>query len=372
MFEFKRLCRFGALAALAAMRFVPTIVAASPLDDLVEAERVSSGAPGMTAAVITSDSIDVFASGVRRADGSDRVAPGDSFNIGSDAKAMLATLVAQEVEAGRLRWDTTIGDILPDVMVTARRVYRNVTITQLLNHQAGLPQLLTIEDLAGVPALRGTVPQQRRQFARWVLRQPAVVPPGSATTYSNAGYVVAAAMLERVAGQRYEQLMQRRLFSPLGIQARFGWPAAGGRNQPWGHSYQDGQAIPVDPEEPAAKLPAWANPAGNVSLCARDFARFVQLHLRGLRGTSTLLDPSTFRHLHTPTLGYAFGWAVSATGDGLQISFHAGSSDLFFAYMIVIPQLDIAAVVLANTESPQMMAVGNRLAFALMASKVQP
>ncbi|MEZ5531864.1 MAG: serine hydrolase domain-containing protein [Steroidobacteraceae bacterium] len=372
MFPFISSRRAGAVAALAATLLLPALTQADDLGDLVRSGRTAAAAPGMAAAVITSDSIEVRSAGVRKSGAPGRVTVRDSFGIGSDAKAMLSTVIAQEVEAGRLRWDQTIGEILPDVMATARLEYHRVTLAQLLNHLAGLPQLLTLEELAVIPPLRGSIVRQRLAFARWALAQPAVVPPGSATTYSNAGYVVAAAILERVTGRRYEVLLQERLFAPLRMQARFEWPAAGGRrNEPWGHAFVDGRAIPVSPDDPASRLPEWANPAGNVSMNARDFARFVQLHLRGLRGTSTFLAPSTFDHLHTPTLGYAYGWAVMQTGDGMRISFHAGSSELFYAYMVVIPALDIAAVVLANTESPQMEQVANQLAFDLMAARLQ-
>jgi CubicO group peptidase (beta-lactamase class C family) len=272
--------RFALLALL-----VATTGSANDLSHLVRARQQESGAPGMTAAVITSDSIEVFASGLRRADRPQRVTKDDAFGIGADAKAMLATVIATEVEAGRLRWDTTLGEVMPEIAATGRAVYRTVTLAQLLNHQAGLPQLLTQEDLVVVPRLRGPVVLQRVQFVRWAVRQQPLAPPGTAVLYSNAGHVVAAAMLERVTAQRYELLMQRRLFAPLGITARFEWPAAGGRRrQPWGHLFVAGEAAPVDPDDPSTQFPEWLNPAGNVSMNARDFGRFVRLHLRACAG----------------------------------------------------------------------------------------
>ena len=59
----------------------------------------------------------------------------DAFHVGSDAKAMLATVIAQEVEAGRLRWDSAIGEVLPDAAATGRPEYRHITITDLLLHR---------------------------------------------------------------------------------------------------------------------------------------------------------------------------------------------------------------------------------------------
>jgi CubicO group peptidase (beta-lactamase class C family) len=145
-----------------------------------------------------------------------RVEPGDAFHIGSDAKAMLATIVAQEVERGQLRWDTTIEEVLPDVTVTARPEYRHVTLADLLAHRSGLVALYTLDELAAVPALSDSVGAQRLKFSTWVLQQSPAATPGTTAVYSNAGYVVAATMLERVTGRRYEELLQRRLFAPRG------------------------------------------------------------------------------------------------------------------------------------------------------------
>lgn len=199
-------------------------------------------------------------------------------------------------------------------------------------------------------------------------------PRGFASVYSNAGYVVAAAMLERVTGHSYEELLQRRLFGPLAIRARFDWPAAGGRvNAPWGHSLIDGQLVAVGPDEPGSRLPAWANPAGNLSFNTRDFARFVQLHLRGLRGTSTYLSPSTFLQLHTPAPGFAYaaGWATIEQ-DGRRISLHEGNSGLFYAFMIIDPANDVAAVVVGNSDTPELGGAAALLAIGLMQLVVQP
>ena len=366
--------RAGLAALLAATLFLPMAARAAGEGRLASEARKASGAPALAAAVITSDSIDVYASGRRRAGSPDRITHDDAFAIGSDAKAMLATLIAQEIERGRLRWDTTIEEVLPDAIATARTEYRAVTIAELLDHRSGLVPLVTRDELVRVPRFRGSVVSQRRQAARWALRQPPVAVPGAATVYSNAGYVVAAAMLERVTGRSYEQLLQRRLLDPLGMHASFGWPgAARPMDAPWGHEMVDGRLVAVHPADEGNRMPGWINPAGNLSLGTRDFARFVQLHLRGLRGTATLLDTGSFLRMHTPPAGFAYtsGWAVIGE-NGQQISFHEGNSGLFYAFMIVDAQHDVAAVVVANADTPQVAEAATTLAIRLMQAKVQP
>lgn len=361
----------GRRALLALLALVGAAVQAATPGQMLAAAASAAATPAMSAAVITSTSIEVYTTGVRRLGMPDPVRPGDAFHIGSDAKAMLATLIAQEVEQGRLRWDTTIAEVLPDAMTGARDDYRSVTLADLLAHRSGLIALYTLEDLAAVPALRGSVRAQRLQFVAWAVQQSPAVIPGTNAVYSNAGYVVAATMLERVTGRSYEELLQRRLLEPLGIRAAFDWPAARDCRAPWGHAQLDGGLVPVDPRDPSSRIPAWANPAGNLSLSTRDFARFVRLHLRGLRGAPGLLQPATLTELHTPHGEYALGWAVAEV-NGRTLSFHQGASGLFYALMIIDAEADVAAVVLANSDTDTIEIAATQLALGLMQSKVQP
>lgn len=363
--------KFSAVVAVVFAAFLPAISLADAEPGMIEEALADSGAPGLAAAAITSDRIEVGAAGRRRADRPTEIDPADSFHVGSEIKAMVATLVAREVESGSLRWDTRLVEVLPDVAILARREYWGVTISQLLQHRAGVIPLLSIDDIARVPRFRGSVVQQRLQFARWALRKKATARPGTETAYSNGGYIVAAAMLERVTGKSVEVLLAQKLFAPLGIRtARFDWPATSQLNgQPWGHEATPAGYLPVSPLEPGARLPEWANAAGNLSLSTGDLARFVQLHLRGLRGQSNYLSPQTFRILHTPVDGYAMGWAVQDIEGQPTISHHAGGSGLFYAVMVVVPDLDRAAVVVVNADTPALEEAAYGLAGRLL---VQP
>ena len=78
--------------------------------------------------------------GLRRAVGGDQsVQPGDVWHIGSDGKAMTATMVSRLVDKGVLRWDTPLDRMLPELAADMRPEYRKVTLLQLMSHHAGLP-----------------------------------------------------------------------------------------------------------------------------------------------------------------------------------------------------------------------------------------
>jgi CubicO group peptidase (beta-lactamase class C family) len=378
MLTFRHLAAFAALVILGG----PVEAAPSPattaraggsvLQAALEQARTASGAPAMAVALIRANSIAVAFGGQRRIDLPSRIEREDRFHIGSEAKSMLAVLIAQQVDMGRLRWDSTLEELLPDVTVTGKDVYRRVTIADLLRHRGGLVQLEQLSDLVAVPPLSGDVGSQRLQFATWALQQEPVALPNTRTLYSNAGYVIAAAILERVTGQRYEHVLRRQLLAPLGIKARFGWPALTHRNEePWGHALIGDQLVPVDPRDPESQIPAWANPAGNLSLSIDEFARYVQWHLRAAEGLPSWLSPQSVAMLHTAFDNYAMGWAESGTGV-TRFSFHAGGSDLFRAYMVIVPGLDLAAVVVANADDDAVAAVEVELANQVIAAAAQP
>jgi D-alanyl-D-alanine carboxypeptidase len=144
------------------------------------------------------------------------------------------------------------------------------------------------------------------------------------------------------------------LFTPLRLEAKFNWPTVGDPHQPWGHVDDgSGTIVPIDLTDVANRFPKLVEPAGNVSLTIADFARYAQLHLRGLRGEGSLLDFQTFRHLHHPTFkpgdpfAYASGW-VELSIDRIPTSFHDGSAGAFYAVMYLQPSRNRAVVLATN------------------------
>ena len=76
--------------------------------------------------------------GLRRI-GGNPVQAGDVWHIGSDGKAMTATMVSRLVDKGVLHWETPLDQMLPELAADMRPEYRKVTLLQLMSHHAGLP-----------------------------------------------------------------------------------------------------------------------------------------------------------------------------------------------------------------------------------------
>lgn len=326
---------------------------ATDLNPLLWPLRDTNRLPALAAAVVRRGEITgVGAVGVRRVGGSAPVTVQDKFHIGSCTKSMTATLAAMFVEENRLSWTTTIGDVFPDLLPEARLGWRNVSLEQLLAHRGGAPPNVEENLWKECWRFKGLPIDHRLLLVKGTLRQEPETPPGTQYTYSNTGYAIAGAMLERIARQPWEALLRDRLFHPLGLtSAGFGAPATPAQeDQPWGHVLEGGQLKPIAPG-PEADNPAAIGPGGTVHCSILDLARYAAFQLQGARGSGKLLRSESFQKLHTPLSGqtYALGWDTAkrdwAGGTALT---HTGSNTMFFAVIWIAPAKDFAVVVATN------------------------
>ena len=304
------------------------------------------GLPGMVAAIIRDGGIVAQgAAGIRHVGFPDAISVADRFHLGSNVKAMTSTMIATLVDDGKLRWSSTPASVFPELAASMNPELANATLERILQHRSGLPGFTEEAEFASVPPLSGTEVEQRRQFAAWVLQRPPAVPPGS-YLYSNAGYVIAGAMAERVMGVSWMDLMQARVFGPLGMTVSRGWPAATDPAQPWGHLPLDGAYVPLDPTGDAELLEI-LGPAGDITMSVQEYAKFIWLNLRALRNHLQLVSAQGFTTLFTPNGDYALGWQVGVIGDAPFVA-HQGSAGVFRALVLIFPTRNIAVAVLVN------------------------
>ncbi|MBM6403105.1 beta-lactamase family protein [Phycicoccus sp. CSK15P-2] len=165
------------------------------------------------------------AAGVRHVDRSHPAEPGDVARIGSVTKAMVATLVMQEVDRGRWTLGTTVDDVLPGLLPE----HGDVTLEQLLGHRSGLPEFIPpVLGAVETPEQFVEVLRERRtdrELVRAALTQPWLFEPGTQFSYSNTNYVVAGMMLERANHLPLRVLLRWRVFLPAGMRdARYPVP----------------------------------------------------------------------------------------------------------------------------------------------------
>lgn len=332
---------------------------AEPLTDaLLESYRKAAGSPAFGAAAEKGGQRKAWATGERVLRMGLPVSTDDKWHMGSITKSMTATLVARLVEAGRIAWTDTVGDLLGDVAPDMRAEYRPVTWKHLLSHSSGMPGNLPIPELLAFTRELEDPREERRAFARKALAMAPIAAPATRFEYSNNGYVVAGAMLEAKLGESWESLIRKHLFQPLNLgSAGFGAPGAEGSiDQPAGHAPDPaGQLQPYLPGGGVTDNPAVLGPAGRAHMTFADMLAYLAAH----RDRSSLLQPATWDLLHTQPFGgdYALGWVVM--GDGTR--WHNGSNTLWYAEAAFNRAAGWAAVAAANDgRAPQIGTQVNR------------
>jgi D-alanyl-D-alanine carboxypeptidase len=315
-------------------------------DDLtaqLEAVRAAERLPALGAAVWRSGKLVAEGvTGVRELGDATRATLDDQWHLGSDTKAMTATLVGLYIDRGVLHWNDTIAKLFPDVAVSPG--YAQVTIDQLLAHRGGAPADIPADLMQMLWSGGGAVREIRQRFVAALVAQPTAQQPGT-FAYSNAGYIILGAMVERATGQSWEQVMQGQLFAALAMTScGFGAPTGA---QPWGHR-RDG--TPMSPDARGADNPPALGPAGTVHCSLADWGKFLSAHAAP---ASTLLSTTTFQHLHSGE-GYMAGWGIVSFGPGDTRLAHEGSNTMWRAIAILIPKYELAFAVVANQDDDRL------------------
>ena len=331
--------------------------------------------PAMAAAAVRDGALwGIGAAGVRQSGQAAKVGPNDRWYIGSCGRAMTAILAGVLVDQGKITWDSTVADVLPEVAQTAREEYRTVTLAQLLRNRSGLPADPGADSPIWklIRSAKGPMVERRITVAKIALRQE---PAGSADAHrrdSALGYVVAGAMLEAAGGAAFEDLVRERVFSPLGMEsAGFGPPGTPGvLDEPVGHAAGlAGWLRPLPPNDPSYDPPVMA-PAGTVHCSIGDWAKFAQFNLRGARAEPGLLiSPESFKMIQTDMVRRnraAMGWSVAArawAGGALLVHEEEGP---WYASIWVCPKANVAYVVATNRGDQDGALAGNEALGAMI------
>ena len=342
----------------------------SSLAELLESIRVEERLPALAAAVIIDGKIHAAAAvGTRKFGLENWVTVNDSFLIASCTKAFTATLAAVLIENGVLSWNTTLKEAFPDLEM--RSEYENITLIQLLSHRAGLPEWVdhlnsnTINDQFLKKWWVDYKPPMvmRSRYLEETVKQKLVDEPDNSVYYSNSGYIMAGAMLEKVAGKSYEKLMVEKIFNPLGLHtAGFGPPMRiNSEHQPFGHSAAGWSPTPIDRD-----FPVYLAPTAAIHISIKDWAKFILFQLQPVINGKMVLKDDAVKKLHTPpnnanwrkdaeengygiaSLNYALGWYTLDIGGKEGLLWHPGGNTGFIAQVIMDPNHKNAFMVVTN------------------------
>ena len=263
------------------------------------------------------------------------VAPDTKFRIGSMNKMFTAVATLQLVQAGKLSLDDTVGDVLP---AYPNAEVAKATIRQLLTHSGGTGDIFGPEFDAQRLSLK-----THGDYLRLYGARGATHPPGQEQRYSNYGFVLLGAIIERVSGQTYYDYVDAHVFAPAGMHDSGSLPedvAVPRRAK----AYQRRDGAWVDA---ADTLPYRGTAAGGGYSTADDLLKFARALQSGRLLSPALLAEATRAQVH----GYGYGF--NAREDAGSPSFgHGGGAPGMNGDLRIYPKQGLVVVALANVDPP--------------------
>lgn len=345
----------------------PQVTAAKPFDRAVAAveariaqiDRVENTIPGSAiVAVQAGRSAVIDVRGVTRADNGSRVTADTPFYIASMTKAFVGLMAVRLDEQQVMPLSLTLGELFPEMQVKGVDLTK-VTMRNLLSHQVGFV----------APALN-----MRTAYTDLIPTDayPAIVaatqaPADAKFQYSNLGYLLYAAALERRTGRSWKSWLDDVVLDPLGMQhssAR----SSDLSTVAWGHERVGDQWRMLPPKRDSVM-----HAAGGIVVSARDMARF----LSAQAGAPSAIPKRTIAAAHSGTAvvdlkdgpmrctGYSFGW-IKCSAFGESFITHTGEYTGQRSVMVVVPARHAGFAAMFNSDS-MTGGLGQQLAMAFVA-----
>ncbi len=246
------------------------------------------------------------------------------FWIASQSKPIAGCAVMMLVDEGKLDLDAPVTDYLPElsalmVQTVERKEWKllekpatPVTLRRLLSHTAGMAWV------GGVQQQMGRIDVLSLNKSLYVSSMtPLLYQPGERYSYSNQGINIAATVIERVTGIRYEEFLQQRLFDPLGMKSATFWPESGKLAIPY-RKDEDGRLKPVEVNQLQYPLSDRANryaEAGGGLFCSpNDLVKFYRMIAnKGVYNGKRYLSERAIEEMGSKQTGedanwYGLGW----------------------------------------------------------------
>ena len=287
------------------------------------------------------------------------------FNLASITKMFTAIAVGQLVEAGKLSLADPVGRRLPELAET--ELGHRVTVHHLLSHTGGVVGAREAIEKGLEPARDArTVTQMMRGF----IRAPLSFRPGQQFDYSNAGYILLGAIVERVSGEGYHAYVQRHLFELAGMRESGFYGPADPRPGFLAIGYKDGPGNRRVPN--TNDLPLVGTPANMAFSTAGDMVRFAEALRSGRLLRRDLLELFWSGVTEQPDeVEYGYG-ARMEQGNGRRIVWHGGGAPGVTNRFEMVPAEELTVVVLANVDTEPELVVNKLREWLSPANPTEP
>jgi D-alanyl-D-alanine carboxypeptidase len=306
------------------------------VDDLGNNVLREKRSPGLAIGIIEDGRV-VYARGFGNSDLTKhtRWSPGTQTYIGSISKQFTAAAILLLQQAGKLKLDDQVTRYVPELTIA-----NGVTIRQLLNQTAGLPDVSAAKGI-DLDTTKSIKPADL--LAAMNKLQP-VSPPGSEFRYNDFNYFVAGLIVERVSGIPLSDYLQQNVFIPLNMNQTFLAGDSGISPQhAVGYTGRPGEFTKATPDDPA-----WLFGSGGVVSNVYDLAKWDI-------GMPLLLRVDAERDSFTPSgapgaTQYGLGWVIDQRA-GKRYIWHNGELAGYHAMNALLPDDHVAVIVLTNVDS---------------------
>lgn len=261
---------------------------------------------------------------------------GSQFRIGSTSKTFASMLVLLLKDGGKLQLQDSIGKYLPNY------VHGSVTVEQLLTHQSGIPNYLNDRYFGEVFKRSYGLDELVTNFCSDSLE----FEPGSKFNYTNSGYVLLSAIIEKVEGKSYSSVLKDRIFDPMEMDNSYsGSPMDTAK---LAKGYMSGK---LEPRYPIENVTG----AGGITSTTSDLLKWS----RAIAG-GELLSKEKMAKLFVPRAtyedwgaSYGYGWMIDrlmfSASRKHEVVYHPGTDMGFYTMFVKQPDEDITIVLLCNT-----------------------
>jgi CubicO group peptidase (beta-lactamase class C family) len=297
-----------------------------------------TGVPSASVAIVQHGKlVYAHAYGKARLEPAEDATPEMRYSIGSVSKQFTAAAILLLQEEGKLSIDDPVGKYVPGLTRG-----NEITIRQILSHTSGYQDYWP-EDYVMTPMMKPATVQQI--LDGWA-KKPLDFEPGTQWQYSNTGYVIAGAIVEKVAGEPLFDFITKRIFRPLGMTSV--WNSD--QKELTTPDPQGYQRYALGPPRPAPEEgPNWMFAAGELAMTARDLALWDESLL-----AQSLLKPESYKQMFAEVklkdgkgTGYGLGVFIREQ-NGHHVVSHSGEVSGFVSENDVITDAGVAVAVLTN------------------------
>lgn len=269
------------------------------------------------------------------------------FNLGSMGKMFTSVAIAQLVQAGKLSYEDKLSKVLPEF--PNKEAADKITISQILTHTAGLGNIFTPEFSENKKKF-----QNPSDYLRVFGPKPLLFEPGTSWQYSNFGFVVLGAIVERLSGESYFEYVKAHVFKPAGMTNTATYSVEEHvENLAEGYTRvgtETSDPMSLEPRKTNRETLPWkGTPAGGGYSTARDLLKLARA-LRSYRLINReLTEKITSGHVKAPIGMYGFGFQVDPERN---FRGHAGGAQGINSELKILWDKDYTVVVMGNYDPP--------------------